>query len=336
MREVFASIIGRRRMAAARSIALALLAPLLAAGCLADNPDFKAPPLDAAIAHNDLFGLCGALGAPCCQGARCIDGASVCTDGLCVPCGSACAKCGGPGQPCCDGAHCGAGGCCQSGLCVGSDEMCDGTRVCSDGFCYPCGGAGQPCCANRTCSDGGCCVFNHKCVAAGTVCGNGLGACLQGGCITCGAPSGPCCTLTDPTPPLCVGPATACIGTSQASATCQPCGGDSQPCCPGGSCADGGCCALGTCKRNGGECAPNATCKSGSCNGCGGAFQPCCAVEGGTHTCTAPFTLCDGTTCQPCGGKGQACCVDPNSPKHVICALPFDPTDVDPAKCKCK
>jgi hypothetical protein len=111
--------------------------------------------------------------------------------------------------------------------------------------------------------------------------------------------------------------------------SCLPCGGPSDICCSGKTCAAGGCCVTNQCSPPGSACPEDAgTCSDGGCvPPCGEPGQPCCewsrcsdggcCVFGSTYgeqTCVASGTRCGGLgvcqagSCGGCGGSGEPCC----------------------------
>jgi hypothetical protein len=316
---------------------LSLFCLLLAWGCTRDNPLYIGGPEDGGA--DDLAVGNEPDGCPDCQ--TDLAGADLFSpppDLL----GVDLAGCGQPGLPCCAGDVCAGGGCCGSNkTCVPSGSNCGANQVCANGTCTACGGTGQTCCANFACPSSAlmapCCSPNsHTCIASGSSCGGGLGMCMDGACTsnsngTCGSAGDLCCTTTQPnTPNACTSPGTVCAQ----SGDCATCGGDSEPCCSGGTCESGGCCVNGQCHASGTACTAT-MCVSGSCGGgtCGGLGQPCCG--GATGVCTAGNVRCLSGVCASCGGKDERCCPDVQTGQNIYCQPPFQ-SQIVQGVCFCK
>jgi hypothetical protein len=217
--------------------------------------------------------------------------------------------CGFPGQPCCTegGAAC-SDGCCdpQTKQCVGVDETCSGgTGTCvqatgaSTGSCTPCGATGQDCCPGDQCTSG-CCDTNVNpgmCVGLGGTCspiGTIMQVCPASGsatCQSCGDEFDPCCPGN-----VCNGQGVVCM-TTAGTAQCMTCGDLGDPCCPGNVCSDG----LSVCGTSGG---------SMQCLECGDLGDPCCPG----NMCNDGVSVClagdGGMQCEECGNTGEPCCAN--------------------------
>jgi hypothetical protein len=210
----------------------------------------------------------GDAGGPCADG-------SVCSGGLCVPCGTTdpcpagllcvggkCSLCG-PGTPCpggavctnglcgpCDPTHpCPSGQICTAGVCSPCDPAhpCPGGQVCTAGTCSPCDPA-HPCPGGQVCTAGACgpCDATHPCPAGLT--------CVGGVCGPCD-PTHPC-----PSGQVCVGG--ACVPA------CVPCDNDLN------ACPSGQVCVLGSCVAAP-KCGPNSPCPGGLTCGTDGVCAAC-------------------------------------------------------------
>jgi hypothetical protein len=209
-------------------------------------------------------------------------------------------NCGYAGGSCCATGTACQDGCCDPSAkqCVVNGEQCaGGASVCSNGSCQACGGAGQPCCSDR-CNGGACCDISSAtptCVAAGALCaplGTRMEVCTStGSCESCGGDLEPCCPGK-----LCPSSSTSLSLYCDSTNTCSTCGDDGESCCPGSTCPASTAGFTLTCNP------------SNQCAVCGGDGEPCCPG----NTCSQTSTVCSTTTgtpqCTLCGLSGSPCC----------------------------
>lgn len=296
---------------------------------------------------------CGSAAQPCCSGSTC--NANLACSGSparCV-CGSA------AGEPCCSGTTCtGSGIACNSTshfcqACGGSGQMCCAGSACTgaslicnatSSICTACGGAaGQFCCAGNDCSGGtniSCnatstlcqpCGGSGQLCCAGNACNGSAYQCVSGTCaLVCGGSGEACCPPNN----TCNSAALGC--NYNASATCEACGAQDQPCCAGTApysfeCPSSiylGCniathrCVAGCGIATAPCCGPSHTCTQGAGNmTCTPATDTCyrCGQYGGDPCCpSSPWNYCDNggsagcdhasDTCVGCGAIGSPCC----------------------------
>jgi len=196
-----------------------------------------------------------------------------------------------------------------------------------------CGTAGLRCCkAGKACEEGCCdstgmCVLEQQQCASGTDAGGSIELCTNGVCMPCGDPGGPCCNWQDGihlpcngccqgsvANGVCIAFGATCDGDGGATLvcsgmeTCQPCGGNGGPCCPGQTCP-------GTTASNPLYCATQNT-SANACLVCGIDGEVCCPGKACPGATTATPLWCvtypqdpEGT-CLPCGNSGAPCCTN--------------------------
>ena len=169
--------------------------------------------------------------------------------------------------------------------CNGDMFSCRGYNFCdadAGGICSSvCGTAGLRCCDGSTCDyDYACDPDSYTCVA-----------------LTCGRAGGPCCT-PDERPRRCD------YGSECLGGTCDRCGFDGDPCCPGTRDRF----ITDECYGDGAECGA-----AGVCSNAIPVQEPSCGLRGDV-CCPGDFCVqgmvCTDGRCADCGRRGQQCCAD--------------------------